>query len=82
MRRVGCPRCGVKVGAIPSASGKHRLTDAYAWFLPGWAKRLSYRRSPRRSPPHRDITNIEAIGHRPATASIRCQWASMVVIAL
>ena len=21
---------------------KHRLTDAYAWFLAGWAKRLSW----------------------------------------
>ncbi|WP_090581263.1 hypothetical protein [Nitrosomonas sp. Nm58] len=22
-------------------SGKHRLTEAYSWFLAGWAKRLS-----------------------------------------
>ena len=42
MRRVSCPRCGVKVEAIPWATGKHRLTDAYAWFLAGWAKRLSW----------------------------------------
>ena len=41
MRRVCCPRCGVKLEAIPWATGKHRLTDAYAWFLAGWAKRLS-----------------------------------------
>ena len=43
MRRVDCPRCGVRVEALPWATGKHRLTDAYAWFLAGWAKRLSWR---------------------------------------
>ena len=43
MRRVACPRCGVKVEAIPWATGKHQLTDAYAWFLARWAKRLSWR---------------------------------------
>lgn len=42
MRRVDCPRCGVKVEAVPWATGKHRLTDACAWFLAGWAKRLSW----------------------------------------
>ena len=42
MRRVSCPRCGVRVEALPWATGKHRLTDAYAWFLAGWAKRLSW----------------------------------------
>ena len=42
MRRVSCPRCGVRVEAVPWATGKHRLTDAYAWFLAGWAKRLSW----------------------------------------
>ena len=42
MRRVACPRCGVRVEALPWATGKHRLTDAYAWFLAGWAKRLSW----------------------------------------
>ena len=42
MRRVDCPRCGVRVEALPWATGKHRLTDAYAWFLAGWAKRLSW----------------------------------------
>ena len=30
MRRVSCPRCGVRVEALPWATGKHRLTDAYA----------------------------------------------------
>ena len=43
MRRVACPRCGVRVEALPWATSKHRLTDAYAWFLAGWAKRLSWR---------------------------------------
>ena len=36
------PAAAVKVEAIPWASGKHRLTDAYAWFLAGWTKRLSW----------------------------------------
>ena len=43
MRRVDCPRCGVRVEAFRGATGKHRLTDAYAWFLAGRAKRLSWR---------------------------------------
>jgi len=42
-RRVQCPRCGVKVEQMPWAAGKHHLTDAYAWFLAGWAKRLSWK---------------------------------------
>lgn len=42
MRRVACTRCGVKVERVPWAVGKHRLTTAYAWFLAGWAKRLSW----------------------------------------
>lgn len=42
LRRVNCPRCGVKVEQIPWASGKQRLTTAYAWFLARWAKRLSW----------------------------------------
>jgi transposase len=42
MRRVCCPRCGVKVEAVPWAVGKHRLTQAYAWFLARWARRLSW----------------------------------------
>jgi transposase len=43
MRRVGCRACGVKVEAVPWASGKHQQTDAHAWFLAGWAKRLSWK---------------------------------------
>jgi len=43
MRRVDCPTCGVRVEAVPWAEGKHTLTTTYAWFLAGWAKRLSWR---------------------------------------
>lgn len=42
-RRVNCPRCGVKVEQMPWASGKHHVTDAYAWFLARWARRLSWK---------------------------------------
>lgn len=42
MRRVSCARCGVRVEAVPWASGKHQLTDSYAWFLARWARRLSW----------------------------------------
>ena len=43
MRRVTCPACGVKVEAVPWASGKQRATDAFAWFLARWARRLSWK---------------------------------------
>lgn len=43
MRRVACPRCGVKVETVPWASGKHQVTDTYAWFLARWARRLSWK---------------------------------------
>jgi transposase len=42
MRRVSCGECGVRVEAVPWGSGKRQLTDTYAWFLAGWAKRLSW----------------------------------------
>ncbi len=42
MRRVQCVMCGVRVEAVPWASGKNHLTDSYAWFLARWAKRLSW----------------------------------------
>jgi transposase len=42
-RRVDCPCCGIKVERMPWASGKHQLTDAYAWFLARWARRLSWK---------------------------------------
>ena len=42
-RRVNCPTCGVRVELMPWSEGKHRLTETYAWFLAGWAKRLSWK---------------------------------------
>ena len=42
MRRVDCGTCGVKVEKVPWAKGKQRITTSYAWFLAGWAKRLSW----------------------------------------
>jgi len=42
MRRVDCPSCGVVVEAVPWAIGKRPLTKAYAYFLAGWAKRMSW----------------------------------------
>ena len=42
-RRVACPDCGIRVEWTPWVSGKHRLTEAYSWFLAGWAKRLSWK---------------------------------------
>jgi transposase len=41
-RRVECRRCGIKVERMPWVAGKHQLTETYAWFLAGWAKRLSW----------------------------------------
>jgi transposase len=41
-RRVDCPRCGIRVEQMPWSAGKRRLTEAYAWYLSGWAKRLSW----------------------------------------
>lgn len=41
-RRVNCPSCGVKVEQMPWSPGKYQLTETYAWFLAGWAKRLSW----------------------------------------
>lgn len=43
LRRVDCPRCGVKVERLPWAEGKSHLTTAYQWFLAGWAKLLSWK---------------------------------------
>jgi transposase len=42
MRRVDCPTCGIRVEVVPWAEGKSHLTKAYAWFLAGWAKRMSW----------------------------------------
>ena len=43
MRRVACRQCGVKVEAVPWASGKRTVTESYAWFLVRWARRLSWK---------------------------------------
>jgi transposase len=43
MRRVNCPRCGVKVEAVPWAVGKSPITTTFAWFLAAWAKRMSWK---------------------------------------
>lgn len=42
LRRVNCKRCGVKVEAVPWATGKHTLTTTYMQFLALWARRLSW----------------------------------------
>ena len=42
-RRVDCPTCGIRVEWMPWSEGKHRLTETYAWFLAGWARRLSWK---------------------------------------
>jgi transposase len=42
MRRVDCPRCGIKVERVPWAEGKSPICTAYAWFLARWAKRLAW----------------------------------------
>jgi len=42
LRRVDCARCGVKVERVPWAEGKSPLCTRYAWFLAGWARRLSW----------------------------------------
>jgi transposase len=42
MRRVECRACGIRVEVVPWAEGKSHLTKTYAWFLAGWAKRMSW----------------------------------------
>lgn len=42
-RRVNCTGCGIHVEEIPWSKGKRQLTESYAWFLSGWAKRLSWK---------------------------------------
>jgi len=41
-RRVHCPQCGVVAEAIPWATGNSQSTTSFAWFLAGWAKKLSW----------------------------------------
>jgi transposase len=42
MRRVDCPRCGVKIEEVPWADGKHQCTKTYMQFLASWARSLSW----------------------------------------
>jgi hypothetical protein len=42
-RRVACPRCGVKVEALPWGYGKEQMTISYQVYLAKWAKRLSWK---------------------------------------
>ena len=42
-RRIECRRCGVTAETVPWAEGKSPITTTYAWFLSGWAKRLSWK---------------------------------------
>ena len=42
MRRVDCPRCGVRVERVPWARGKEHQTEAFVWFLTFWAKLLTW----------------------------------------
>jgi len=42
LRRVDCPACGPIVEKVPWSDGKSPLTTTYAWFLAGWAKRMSW----------------------------------------
>ena len=43
MRRVDCPKCGVKVERVPWADGKHSQCNVFRHFLATWAKRLSWK---------------------------------------
>lgn len=43
MRRVNCPRCGVKVERVPWSDGKHQSTYSFRLFLARWARRLSWK---------------------------------------
>jgi transposase len=43
MRRVQCPRCGVKAEKVPWAQGKQTLCEPYVHFLAYWARKLSWK---------------------------------------
>ena len=42
-RRVKCPKCGIKVEAMPWGYGKEQMTISYQVYLARWAKRLSWK---------------------------------------
>ncbi len=43
MRRVDCPKCGVKVEKVPWADGKSHITKPYQLFLARWDRKLSWK---------------------------------------
>lgn len=44
MRRISCATCkAAVVEAVPWATGKQPITTSLAWFLAGWAKRMSWK---------------------------------------
>lgn len=48
MRRVECPKCGIKVEKVPWISGKQQISPHYAAYLAGWAKEMSWKSVARR----------------------------------
>jgi transposase len=63
--RVRCWGCGARVEEMPWAEGKHPLTQAYAWFLPSWAKRLSWK----------EVAEVfQAVG---TWSSVRSRWRGL-----
>ena len=42
MRRIQCPRCGIKTEQVPWADGKNQCCNVYRLFLARWARRLSW----------------------------------------
>jgi transposase len=64
---VNCSRSGIRVEQMPWVTGKHRLTEAYVWFLAGWAKRLSWSEVAQAfhitwGREHQDLSGITSIG--------------------
>ena len=49
LRRIDCPRCGVKVERVPwcEPASKSPMTTAFKVFLSGWARLLSWRQTAR-----------------------------------
>jgi len=43
MRRVNCPKCGIKVEKVPWIEGKQQISPHYAKYLAGWAKEMSWK---------------------------------------
>ncbi len=43
MRRVECPRCGIRVEEVPWSDGKRHQTKTYMRFLAYWARKLSWK---------------------------------------